>query len=397
MTLAEEAKGLGVKLTDKDAAALQAQIDACNGNRKKLRLSYADALQAAIDAAADPNGISVRHAGAELLARTTLALAVKTAKGITLGVAGLFADKPTPGRAWKDLQPWMSDYTKNADKAAAWAAKKAKDRVVVTVGKPKAKPGGNGKALLAAILADPSDTEARLIYADFLTQQGDPRGEFIVVQCELVKATGAKKGQLGKREKELLRTHRRAWSKEATQDSNNIEFERGFVGVVEMTGTAWASKGARLVAAEPITTLQIDQVNGNALKMIANAPHTARLAKLTSHDSFWMKTPQDALALNAFLRSKHVGQIREISLHISRSTPILTTRAPVDTARLFDGVELANTEVLNLRIDRVPDSALVSLATIEAPKLKELKIGIAKKQAKLLAALKKKFPKAAIS
>lgn len=397
MTLAEEAKGLGVKLTDKDAAALQAQIDACNGKRKKLRLSYADALQAAIDAAGDPNGIGVRHAGAELLARTTLALAVRTAKGVTLGVAGMFADKPTPGRAWKDLQPWMSDYTKNVDKAAAWAAKKAKDRVIVTVGKPKKAAGGNGKALLAAILENPSDTDARLIYADWLTQQGDPRGEFIVVQCELVKATGANKAALGKREKELLQSHRRAWSKEATQDSNNVEFDRGFVGTVEMTGTAWASKGARLVAAEPITTLQIDQVNGNALAMIAKAPHTAKLARLTADESFWMKTPQDALALNTFLKSKHVGQVREISLHVSRSTPVLTTRAPVDTAALFDGVELANTEVLNLRIDRVPDSALVSLATIKAPKLKVLKIGIAKKQAKLLAALKKKFPKAAIS
>jgi len=41
-------------------------------------------------------------------------------------------------------------------------------------------------ALLAAILADPADDTARLVYADWLTENGDgDRGEFIRVDIEL--------------------------------------------------------------------------------------------------------------------------------------------------------------------------------------------------------------------
>lgn len=38
---------------------------------------------------------------------------------------------------------------------------------------------------LAAILADPKDDLCRLIYADYLDERGDPRGEFIRAQIEL--------------------------------------------------------------------------------------------------------------------------------------------------------------------------------------------------------------------
>jgi uncharacterized protein (TIGR02996 family) len=35
---------------------------------------------------------------------------------------------------------------------------------------------------LAAIAADPSDDEARLVYADWLIERGDPRGEYLRVE-----------------------------------------------------------------------------------------------------------------------------------------------------------------------------------------------------------------------
>lgn len=393
MTLAAEAKALGVEITAADAAKLQALIDACNGKRKKLRLSYRDALQAAIEASTDPHGIGVRHGGAELLARTTLALAVKTPRGIVVGVAGVFADKPTPGRAWKDLQPWMSDLAKNVTKARAWANQQRADRVAVKVGKPgKVRaPADEGTRLLAAVLADPQDTEARLIYADWLTQQGDPRGELIVLQVELAsgRLKGARKGQAAKREKALLRKHGRGWAKEAMQHAKTFAFERGFVGTIEMTGTAWASRGAQLLAREPITTLQIDGVNRNSLVAIANAPHTARLARIESMDSLWLRAAPDAAALTAFLSSKHVGQVRDLDLRIA-------VVGPVDTSTLFDGVVLPKVERLALGIYQVPEVALASLATIRAPALRELVLGLSRKHAAQLAVLRERFPKAQV-
>ena len=40
-------------------------------------------------------------------------------------------------------------------------------------------------AFLAAILATPDDDSPRLIYADWLEERGDPRGELLRVECRL--------------------------------------------------------------------------------------------------------------------------------------------------------------------------------------------------------------------
>jgi uncharacterized protein (TIGR02996 family) len=43
------------------------------------------------------------------------------------------------------------------------------------------------EAFLAAIRADPDDDTARLVYADWLDERGDVRGEWLRVQCELAR------------------------------------------------------------------------------------------------------------------------------------------------------------------------------------------------------------------
>ncbi len=64
-----------------------------------------------------------------------------------------------------------------------------------------------------AVLADPDDLIPRLIYADWLDEQGDPRGEFIRVQCELadMPETAARRRALLTRESELLHQHKQKW------------------------------------------------------------------------------------------------------------------------------------------------------------------------------------------
>jgi uncharacterized protein (TIGR02996 family) len=42
-------------------------------------------------------------------------------------------------------------------------------------------------AFLRQILAHPFDDGPRLVYADRLDERGDPRGEFIRVQCEIAR------------------------------------------------------------------------------------------------------------------------------------------------------------------------------------------------------------------
>ena len=40
-------------------------------------------------------------------------------------------------------------------------------------------------ALLDRIIGAPDDLAARLVYADLLTERGDPRGPFIALQCHV--------------------------------------------------------------------------------------------------------------------------------------------------------------------------------------------------------------------
>jgi uncharacterized protein (TIGR02996 family) len=64
-----------------------------------------------------------------------------------------------------------------------------------------------------SIAARPDDPAAHAAYADFLAEEGDPRGEFIQVQLALEDESRPpqERGRLRGRERELLGEHRRIW------------------------------------------------------------------------------------------------------------------------------------------------------------------------------------------
>lgn len=81
--------------------------------------------------------------------------------------------------------------------------------------------------LLAAVRAAPDLDEPRLVYADWLATEGDPHGEFIVLQVERAR-TG---GPASLREQELLASHGHTWAGTIYPllDSGSLVFERGFL------------------------------------------------------------------------------------------------------------------------------------------------------------------------
>lgn len=70
-----------------------------------------------------------------------------------------------------------------------------------------------GEALEAALAENPDDLAAHHAYADWLMEQGDPRGEFIQVQLALEdpNRTEAQRKEFLGREKSLLNQHARHW------------------------------------------------------------------------------------------------------------------------------------------------------------------------------------------
>ena len=93
------------------------------------------------------------------------------------------------------------------------------------------KHAGNaqGAELLAAVRESPHSDEARLVYADYLMDAGDPRGEFIGLSL------AHERGELGKEQKrrltELTKQYALTWLDELAPVLNKtgLEYRRGFV------------------------------------------------------------------------------------------------------------------------------------------------------------------------
>ncbi|HEY1188677.1 MAG TPA: TIGR02996 domain-containing protein [Gemmata sp.] len=76
-----------------------------------------------------------------------------------------------------------------------------------------APPSEEARAFESALRANPHDLAGWCAYADWLTEQGDPRGEFMQVQLALEDETRSKseRAALKEREAEFLKAHEREW------------------------------------------------------------------------------------------------------------------------------------------------------------------------------------------
>ena len=85
----------------------------------------------------------------------------------------------------------------------------------------------NLETLLAAVCADPFSDAPRLVYADALQDAGDPRGEFITLQCTNPGTP---------RERTLLHAYERVWlgGAEPYLRKQNVVFQRGFLAAARM-------------------------------------------------------------------------------------------------------------------------------------------------------------------
>jgi uncharacterized protein (TIGR02996 family) len=114
--------------------------------------------------------------------------------------------------------------------------------------------------LLLRVLAAPDDDEPRLVYADGLQEKGDPRGEFIPLQCALARpearADPAQFAAMRAREGELLSAHADEWTALAIPFEGTATFRRGFVEDLFCLPGELLLRGLEVVA--PIRALRLD-------------------------------------------------------------------------------------------------------------------------------------------
>jgi uncharacterized protein (TIGR02996 family) len=140
-------------------------------------------------------------------------------------------------------------------------------------------------ALLETARVDPDDDAPRLVYGDWLTERGDPRGELIAVQCELARLAdetppSSRLCALRRREAQLLLVHGPRWL--ATPHLRSPILRRGFVdeGTLDACRDFDRLAPAIFAAAPLLTRLALFWDPDPAFAALLASPHFARIRGL---------------------------------------------------------------------------------------------------------------------
>jgi uncharacterized protein (TIGR02996 family) len=132
------------------------------------------------------------------------------------------------------------------------------------------------QALEAALAADPDDLGAHMAYADWLTEQGDPRGEFIQVQLALEDPSrrAEERERLRQREQVLRQAHEREWLGDLAPyliDQRDVRGGR----------TPQRDRYRHLLARGWLDTLHVEWLTVSFAQMLARSREARLLRRLT--------------------------------------------------------------------------------------------------------------------
>jgi carbon storage regulator CsrA len=136
-------------------------------------------------------------------------------------------------------------------------------------------------AFLQAILEEPDDEGLRLIFADWLEERGDTRGDFIHIQCQLARLRPGDDGRedLEERERVLWAEHADAWRAYLPPVLRWAAFERGFVETAHLSVEEFLDNAEAIFAAAPVRRLRVARPAGQVAALAAS-PYLGRLAGL---------------------------------------------------------------------------------------------------------------------
>jgi uncharacterized protein (TIGR02996 family) len=174
-------------------------------------------------------------------------------------------------------------------------------------------------AFLRDIVSNPDDEAVRLIYADWLEEQGNPRGEFIRIQCQLARWAGDSTDwrdwamiarnltHLRKREKELLKEHGDTWKAALGVTQLNPEFRRGFVEKLQLPTKAFVERGEeyfRLMPLQEVVFFPRDL----SMAQLADCPLLGRLRSVA------FLQPLSLRDMGLFASSSHLQRLTRLTL-----------------------------------------------------------------------------------
>lgn len=164
--------------------------------------------------------------------------------------------------------------------------------------------------LLAECLANPDDDAPRLVYADALLEQGDPRGEFIQLQLRPEPLPEAD----AKRVASLQRKHEKAWLGDIARVTKLRVFRKGFLDKCELLQGAAAEPAMwKAIAADPrmatVRTLDKGSASEALYRSFVFSPALRSLRRVTVPSNVMLAAlpeaarPIEAVELSSFAQA----------------------------------------------------------------------------------------------
>lgn len=276
---------------------------------------------------------------------------------VTIGVAKTYARSIT--EAWPELEPWSRTLEKNRERLNAWARKSSGATVTLKARPVEAVASADDEAMLrAAIIADPDADEPRLVYADWLMERGDVRGELIRLQC------AAPSFESRQRINEILSANWTTLAGPAATFTTQASFDRGFVDRVTMTIAAFLKHGEALFSTEPIRSWRVDnpKFTDRELERLGRAPAMERVRRLELAQLNPDAKPRRPLA--ALARGTTFSSLRRLALDFCGESP-------GDWGTLFGTLAAPKLEAVHLHYNHGSAELYRALAT--NPSLNELR------------------------
>jgi uncharacterized protein (TIGR02996 family) len=191
------------------------------------------------------------------------------------------------------------------------------------------------EVFLRDIRDNPDDDTLRLIFADWLEERSDPRGEFIRVQMRLREALPATTAALlQQRERELLREHAVGWIGRRMSRLHRWVFRRGFLDEIELRGDHFLADFGELLDSEPVRCVRLRWAIGT-LEALAESPRLAALRELDLSRCFLNDRMIEVLAA-----SPHLGRLQALGLRSNfirqRGAEVLAQAASLSQLHLLD-------------------------------------------------------------
>jgi uncharacterized protein (TIGR02996 family) len=223
------------------------------------------------------------------------------------------------------------------------------------------------QAFLQAIRAEPEADAPRLVYADWLEERGDPRGDFIRTQVlwHRTRQDGDWEAfrRHYRREHELSKQYKELWLAPLYQLKVSVaSYDRGFVDSVSIDMESFVKHGEQLLAAAPLLrevsfTLR---PRSRLTPALATCPWFQHVTAVEFRKG---RLPVDNLL--AFARSPHMAHLRSLYLEDSK----LAGPAPPNLfAQLL---QMPRLQTLSLSWMPVDDAAALALA--QSPDLARLR------------------------